>query len=96
MPARLEEMNMDIVNDNEENGTVIEHAPLVPEVEPALEPVLFAIKRLEEVVERETKLLLDGETIDLAEINSHKSRGAGAEIAAAGAGCLEAEAGPQL
>ncbi|QND50664.1 flagellar protein FlgN (plasmid) [Phyllobacterium sp. 628] len=36
---------------------------------------MFAIKRLEEVVERETRLLLDGETIDLADINSHKSRG---------------------
>ncbi|MBA8879825.1 hypothetical protein FHW16_003544 [Phyllobacterium myrsinacearum] len=68
-------MNMDVVNDNEKLGAVIEHAPLESQIEPALEPVLFAIKRLEEVVERETQLLLDGETIDLAEINSHKSRG---------------------
>ena len=33
---------------------------ICPRNEPALEPVLFAIRRLEEVVERETRLLLDG------------------------------------
>ncbi|MBB3146296.1 hypothetical protein FHS21_002711 [Phyllobacterium trifolii] len=43
--------------------------------EPALEPVLFAIRRLEDVVERETRLLLEGQLVDLANINANKSRG---------------------
>jgi len=43
--------------------------------EPALEPVFFAIRRLEDVVERETQMLLDGQAVDLVDINAHKSRG---------------------
>ena len=66
---------MDSMNDNLNDGTMIEHIPTAPRHEPALEPVLVAIRRLEEVVERETRLLLDGQTVDLVDINAHKSRG---------------------
>lgn len=41
----------------------------------ALEPVLRAIKRLEDVVENETALLLEGASVDIASINTRKSRG---------------------
>jgi hypothetical protein len=44
-------------------------------IEPALEPVFFAIRRLEDVVEQETRMLLEGQAVDLADISAHKSRG---------------------
>lgn len=63
---------METVNDNQKRTDM---APFTPRNDPALDPVLFAIRRLEEVVERETRLLLDGETVDLADVNANKSRG---------------------
>jgi hypothetical protein len=59
-------MDMEIVKDNQTYGQVSE---------PALEPVLVAIRRLEEVIEYETHLLLGGQTVDLSDINANKSRG---------------------
>ena len=41
----------------------------------ALKPVMRAIQRLEDVIDTETRLLLEGGNPDLAEINSQKSRG---------------------
>ncbi|GAB1582949.1 hypothetical protein PPNSA23_28920 [Phyllobacterium phragmitis] len=41
----------------------------------ALKPVVLAIQRLENVVETETQLLLEGANPDLSEINARKSRG---------------------
>lgn len=55
---------MEIVNDNWK-----------PDNFPALEPVLTAIRRLEDVIETETTLLLDGGAVDLVSINANKSRG---------------------
>ncbi|WP_245581811.1 flagellar protein FlgN [Phyllobacterium phragmitis] len=43
--------------------------------EAILKPVVLAIQRLENVVETETQLLLDGANPDLGEINARKSRG---------------------
>ena len=63
---------METVNDNQKRTHM---APFTSRSEPALDPVLFAIRRLEEVVERETRLLLEGQTVDLADINANKSRG---------------------
>jgi hypothetical protein len=68
-------MDMEIVNDNQKLSDMTETTVFAPRNEPALDPVLFAIRRLEEVVERETRLLLDGHTVDLADINANKSRG---------------------
>ncbi|WP_342634453.1 flagellar protein FlgN [Phyllobacterium salinisoli] len=45
------------------------------EKQAALKPVVLAIERLENVVDTETQLLLDGANPDLAEINARKSRG---------------------
>ncbi|MGO1163660.1 flagellar protein FlgN [Brucella pseudogrignonensis] len=45
------------------------------EQQPVLTPVVRAIQRLEEVIDTETRLLLEGGDPDLAEINSRKSRG---------------------
>ena len=45
------------------------------EQEAALKPVVRAIQRLEDVIDTETRLLLDGGNPDLVEINSRKSRG---------------------
>ncbi|KAB2657685.1 flagellar protein FlgN [Brucella tritici] len=42
---------------------------------PTLKPVVRAIQRLEDVIDTETRLLLEGGNPDLAEINSRKSRG---------------------
>ena len=56
---------MEIVNDNWKRGSS----------DPALEPVLFAIRRLEDVIEHETDLLMEGGAVDLADINASKSRG---------------------
>ncbi|EJN06359.1 hypothetical protein [Phyllobacterium sp. YR531] len=56
---------MEIVNDNKQQTGL----------DPALDPVLFAIRRLEDVIEHETGLLMDGGAVDLAEINASKSRG---------------------
>lgn len=66
---------MNTVNDNQNRSDMELSVSFAPRNEPALEPVLFAIRRLEEVVERETRLLLDGQTVDLADINANKSRG---------------------
>lgn len=45
------------------------------EQEAALKPVVRAIRHLEDVIEAETRLLLEGGTPDLVEINARKSRG---------------------
>ncbi|OYR08799.1 flgN family protein [Brucella thiophenivorans] len=45
------------------------------EQEAALKPVVRAIKHLEDVIDTETRLLLEGGNPDLAEINARKSRG---------------------
>ncbi|KAB0566505.1 MULTISPECIES: hypothetical protein [Brucella] len=45
------------------------------EQQPALKPVVRAIQRLEDVIDTETRLLLEGGHPDLADINSRKSRG---------------------
>jgi len=45
------------------------------EQEAVLKPVVRAIQRLENVIDTETRLLLEGGNPDLAEINSLKSRG---------------------
>ncbi len=45
------------------------------EQQPVLTPVVRAIQRLEDVIDTETRLLLEGGHPDLAEINSRKSRG---------------------
>ncbi|PWL17298.1 flagellar protein FlgN [Falsochrobactrum shanghaiense] len=45
------------------------------EQEPALRPVLRAIQRLEDVIDTETRLLLEGGNPDLVDINTRKSRG---------------------
>lgn len=42
---------------------------------PSLDPVLVAIRRLEDVIEYETDLLMEGGAVDLADINASKSRG---------------------
>ncbi|MHC1551730.1 flagellar protein FlgN [Phyllobacterium sp. K27] len=44
-------------------------------LDPALDPVLIAIRRLEGVIEHETDILMEGGAVDLAEINASKSRG---------------------
>ena len=46
-----------------------------PVENPTLKPVVRAIQRLEDVIETETRLLMEGGNPDLAEINSRKSRG---------------------
>lgn len=46
-----------------------------PAENPTLKPVVRAIQRLEDVIDTETRLLLEGGNPDLAEINSRKSRG---------------------
>ncbi len=46
-----------------------------PAENPALKPVVRAIQRLEDVIDTETRLLLEGGNPDLAEINARKSRG---------------------
>ncbi|WP_139976393.1 MULTISPECIES: flagellar protein FlgN [Brucella/Ochrobactrum group] len=46
-----------------------------PAENPTLKPVVRAILRLEDVIDTETRLLLEGGNPDLAEINSRKSRG---------------------
>jgi len=46
-----------------------------PEQEAALKPVVRAIRHLEDVIDTETRLLLEGGNPDLAEINARKSRG---------------------
>lgn len=46
-----------------------------PGENPTLKPVVRAIQRLEDVIDTETRLLLEGGNPDLAEINSRKSRG---------------------
>lgn len=48
---------------------------ILVEGEPLLRPVVRAIERLEDVVETETRLLMDGVNPDLADINARKSRG---------------------
>ena len=63
---------METLNDNQKRTHM---APFTSRNDPALDPVLYAIRRLEEVVDRETRLLLDGQTVDLADINANKSRG---------------------
>ncbi|NKB84388.1 hypothetical protein HED51_19290 [Ochrobactrum grignonense] len=45
------------------------------EQQPVLKPVVRAIQRLEDVIDTETRLLLEGGHPDLADINSRKSRG---------------------
>ncbi|MDR6433109.1 hypothetical protein J2782_002855 [Brucella pseudogrignonensis] len=45
------------------------------EQEAALKPVVRAIRHLEDVIDSETRLLLEGGNPDLAEINARKSRG---------------------
>ncbi|MGH7004575.1 MAG: flagellar protein FlgN [Alphaproteobacteria bacterium] len=57
---------MEVVNDKWKNVSL---------PDPALESVLFAIRRLEDVIEHETELLLEGRAVDLADINASKSRG---------------------
>lgn len=44
-------------------------------LDPSLDPVLIAIRRLEDVIEYETGLLMEGGAVDLADINASKSRG---------------------
>ncbi|MGN7773415.1 flagellar protein FlgN [Phyllobacterium sp. 22552] len=56
---------METVNDNKQ------HIGL----NPSLGPVLIAIQRLEDVIEYETDLLMEGGAVDLADINASKSRG---------------------
>ncbi|MGX5710274.1 flagellar protein FlgN [Brucella lupini] len=46
-----------------------------PAENPTLKPVVRAIQRLEDVIDTETRLLLEGGNPDLSEINSRKSRG---------------------
>ena len=46
-----------------------------PAENPTLKPVVRAIQRLEDVIDTETRLLLEGGNPDLADINSRKSRG---------------------
>ena len=57
--------------------TSSEHSlpPEDPAENSALKPVMRAIQRLEDVIDTETRLLLEGGNPDLAEINSRKSRG---------------------
>lgn len=56
---------METVNDNKQQAGL----------DPALDPVLFAIQRLEDVIDHETGLLMEGGAVDLADINASKSRG---------------------
>ncbi len=56
---------METVNDNKQQIGL----------DPALAPVLFAIRRLEGVIEHETGVLMEGGAVDLANINASKSRG---------------------
>ncbi len=44
-------------------------------INPALDPVLRVIKRLEEVVDHETSQLLSGVSVNVGDINNRKSRG---------------------
>ncbi len=46
-----------------------------PAENPTLKPVVRAIQRLEDVIDTETRLLLEGGKQDLAEINTRKSSG---------------------
>ncbi|MEP7453711.1 flagellar protein FlgN [Phyllobacterium sp. SB3] len=56
---------METVNDNKQQTGL----------DPALDPILFAIRRLEDVIDHETGLLMEGGAVDLADINASKSRG---------------------
>jgi hypothetical protein len=58
-------MKMETVNENKQKIGL----------DPSLDPVLIAIRRLEDVIEYETGLLMEGGAVDLADINASKSRG---------------------
>lgn len=62
----------------DETGHEMQHLSMNIEkdaIDPALDPVLRVIKRLEEVVDQETSQLLAGASVDMGEINNRKSRG---------------------
>lgn len=58
-----------------EQGQIVSVLVQSPEQEAALKPVVRAIRQLEDVIDTETRLLLEGGNPDLVEINARKSRG---------------------